>query len=197
MIFTLFLNDNLVNVELLNKNHIKHCYLRVIKKDLIQIKANKYFTLSDAKKLIEEKKDWLSKNLEKKEEKELNEDEFMLLGEKRLKKDYKIKNIDTFYKDICKIYIPKFIEKYQVLMNLHPTKISYRKNRRTWGSCNYKNELNFNINLAKYPLNIMEYIVIHELSHIKHKNHSKDFWALVKEFSPNYKEIEKEFKSLL
>ncbi|OCL86811.1 WLM domain protein [Aliarcobacter thereius] len=197
MIFTLFLNDNLVNVELLNKNHIKHCYLRVIKKDLIQIKANKYFTLSDAKNLIEDKKDWINKSIENRLKKELNEDEFLLLGEKKLKEDYTIKNIDTFYKDICKTYIPKFIEKYQVLMNLYPAKISYRKNRRTWGSCNYKNELNFNINLAKYPLNIMEYIVIHELSHIKHKNHSKDFWTLVKEFSPNYKEIEKEFKSLL
>ena len=49
----------------------------------------------------------------------------------------------------------------------------------------------------KYPLEIMEYIVVHELSHIKHKNHSKDFWNLVEEFSPNYKYIEKYFKTLL
>ena len=82
-------------------------------------------------------------------------------------------------------------------MQLYPNKISYRKNKRTWGSCNYKNELNFNILLMRYPIYIMEYIVIHELAHIKYKNHSKDFWILVEKFCPNYKDIEKTFKSLL
>ena len=43
----------------------------------------------------------------------------------------------------------------------------------------------------RYPIYIMEYIVIHELAHIKHKNHSKDFWMLVENFCPNYKNIEK------
>nr|WP_266096231.1 M48 family metallopeptidase [Aliarcobacter cryaerophilus] len=94
-------------------------------------------------------------------------------------------------------FISTFIEKYSNLMQLFPTKISYRKNKRTWGSCNYKNELNFNILLMKFPLYIMEYIVIHELAHIKHKNHSKKFWDLVEKYSPNYKEIEKIFKTLL
>ncbi|PWE24704.1 M48 metallopeptidase family protein, partial [Aliarcobacter skirrowii] len=89
------------------------------------------------------------------------------------------------------------VEKYSNLMQLYPTKISYRKNRRTWGSCNFKNELNFNILLAKYPIFIIEYIVIHELAHIKHKNHSKDFYFLVEKFSPNYKKIEEFFKTLL
>ncbi|HRM35744.1 MAG TPA: M48 family metallopeptidase [Aliarcobacter cryaerophilus] len=51
--------------------------------------------------------------------------------------------------------------------------------------------------LMKFPLYIMEYIVIHELAHIKHKNHSKKFWELVEKYSPNYKEIEKIFKTLL
>lgn len=197
MNFSIVLNSNLVDVELLNKNNIKHCYLRVIKKDLIQIKANRYFTKNDAKKLIEDKKEWINSRLEREQEKSLNEDEFMLFGEKKLKKDFNIKNLDIFYKDICKLQIPLFIKKYENLMNLYPSKISYRKNRRTWGSCNIRNELNFNINLAKYPIKIMEYIVIHELAHIKHKNHSKSFWSLVEKFSPDYKNIEKEFKSLL
>ena len=105
--------------------------------------------------------------------------------------------MDNFYKNEIQKYIPNLVDEYSKKMNLFPTKISYRKNKRTWGSCNYKNELNFNILLMRYPLYIMEYIVIHELAHIKHKNHSKKFWDLVEEFSLNYKQIEKEFKSLL
>lgn len=197
MNFQISLNQNLINVELQNKKHIKHCYLRVLSKDLLQIKANKYFTIYDAKDLINRKKEWILENLKRVENKTLEDGTFLYLGEKKELKDYKIKNLDTFYKVEIQKYLPQIVEKYSNIMKLYPTKISYRKNKRTWGSCNYKNELNFNILLMRYPIYIMEYIVIHELAHIKHKNHSKDFWLLVEEFSSNYKDIEKNFKSLL
>jgi predicted metal-dependent hydrolase len=196
--FEINLNNTILNVELENKKHIKHCYLRVLKKDLIQIRANRYFTIGDAKDLIIRKKEWILENIIKLEERQnLLADEFLFLGKTEKLNEYKIKNLDNFYKKEIEKYIFPFIEKYSNLMNLHPTKISFRKNKRTWGSCNYKNELSFNYLLMKYPLEIMEYIVVHELSHIKHKNHSKDFWNLVEEFSPNYKYIEKYFKTLL
>ena len=89
------------------------------------------------------------------------------------------------------------MEEYSKIMDLFPSSISYRKNKRTWGSCNYKNGLNFNILLMKFPIEIMEYVIIHELAHIKYKNHSKDFWNLVAIYCPNYKEIEKKFKNFL
>jgi len=47
----------------------------------------------------------------------------------------------------------------------------------------------------KLPLEAIEYVVVHELAHIKHKNHSKSFWNLVKEFNPDYKEAEKMLKN--
>ncbi len=198
MNFKVNINNSLVNVELHNKNHIKHCYLRILKDDLIQIRANRYFTLNDAKNLIDRKKEWILDNLLKYKHKIIvNDDEFLLFGEIRKLEDFKIKNIDVFYKKEIEKYIPNLVEKYSNFMQLFPTKISYRKNKRTWGSCNYKNELNFNYLLMKYPIKIMEYIVVHELAHIKYKNHSKDFWTLVEKFSPNYKEIESEFKEFL
>ena len=191
MNFEINLNNSVISVELHNKKHIKHCYLRILRKDLLQIKANRYFTIYDAKDLIDRKKDWILEN------KTLEDGYFLYLGEKKLLTDFSIKNLDSFYKKEIDSFISTFIEKYSNLMQLFPTKISYRKNKRTWGSCNYKNELNFNILLMKFPLYIMEYIVIHELAHIKHKNHSKKFWELVEKYSPNYKEIEKVFKTLL
>ncbi|AXX84808.1 M48 family metallopeptidase [Aliarcobacter skirrowii] len=197
MNFKIELNNLLVDVELQNKKNIKHCYLRVLSNNLIQIRANRYFTILDAKDLIYRKKDWLIENIQKQNSKKLKENEFLYFGEKKLLSDFQIKDLDKFYKEEIQKIIPSLVEKYSNLMQLYPTKISYRKNRRTWGSCNFKNELNFNILLAKYPIFIIEYIVIHELAHIQHKNHSKDFYFLVEKFSPNYKKIEKFFKTLL
>jgi len=197
MNFEIELNSTIVKVQLENKKNIKHCYLRILKQNLIQIRANKYFTLNDAKILVKNKRKWIEENLQKVKEKSINENEFLLFGEKKKLEKFNIKNLDNFYKSEMKKYIPPLIEKYSNLMQLFPRKISYRKNRRTWGSCNYKNELNFNILLMKYPLFIAEYIVIHELAHIKYKNHSKDFWNLVFKYCPNYKKIEKIFKSFL
>jgi predicted metal-dependent hydrolase len=195
--FQISLNESIINVELQNKKHIKHCYLRILSKDLLQIKANKYFTVYDAKDLIARKKEWILQNLKRVENKSLEDGYFLFLGEKKELKEFKIKSLDSFYKNEIQKMLPFLVEKYSNIMQLYPNKISYRKNKRTWGSCNYKNELNFNILLMRYPIYIMEYIVIHELAHIKYKNHSKDFWILVEKFCPNYKDIEKTFKSLL
>lgn len=198
MHFEVNFNNKSVKVELENRKNIKHCYIRVLNSNLIQIRANIYFNLDDAKNLITKKRLWLEKSLNSFENKVfLNEDEFFLLGKKENLTKFSIKNLDSFYKEQIKEYIPKFVEKYSNKMQLYPTKISYRKNRRTWGSCNYKNELKFNYLLMKYPLYVMEYVVVHELAHIKYKNHSKKFYNLIAKYLPNYKEIEKEFKALL
>ena len=197
MSFQIEINKKLITVKLENKKNIKHCYLRILKNDLIQIRANRYFTIYDAKDLISRKKEWIESSILKMQDKSINEDEFLLLGEIKKIDEYKIKNIDTFYrKEIEKILSQK-VQEHSIRMNLFPTSISYRKNKRTWGSCNYKNGLNFNILLMKFPLEVMEYVIVHELAHIKHKNHSKDFWNLVAVFCPNYKEIEKQFKKFL
>ncbi|MDX9961548.1 MAG: SprT family zinc-dependent metalloprotease [Aliarcobacter sp.] len=197
MSFQIEINKKLITVKLENKKNIKHCYLRILKNDLIQIRANIYFTIYDAKDLISRKKEWIESSILKMQDKSINEDEFLLLGEIKKIDEYKIKNIDTFYRKEIEKILPQKVQEHSIKMNLFPTSISYRKNKRTWGSCNYKNGLNFNILLMKFPLEVMEYVIVHELAHIKHKNHSKDFWNLVAIFCPNYKEIEKQFKKFL
>jgi predicted metal-dependent hydrolase len=195
--FQIEINKIIVTVKLENKKNIKHCYLRILKVDLIQIRANKYFTIFDAKELINRKKEWIESSILKMSEKTINDDEFLFLGETKKYEDYKIKNIDKFYRAEIEKILPQKVDEYSKKMNLFPTSISYRKNKRTWGSCNYKNGLNFNILLMKFPIEVMEYVIIHELSHIKHKNHSKNFWNLVAFYCPNYKEVEKSFKKFL
>lgn len=197
MSFQIEINKKLITVKLENKKNIKHCYLRILKSDLIQIRANVYFTIFDAKELINRKKDWIEDSISKMQDKTIEEDEFLLLGEVKKLEDYKFKNIDIFYRKEIEKLLPQKVEYFSQIMKLFPTSISYRKNKRTWGSCNYKNGLNFNILLMKFPIEIMDYVIVHELAHIKHKNHSKDFWNLVEVYCPNYKEIEKLFKNFL
>lgn len=197
MSFQIEINQRLVTVHLEKRRNIKHVYLRVLNPNLIQIKTNIYYTLLDARDLIEKKMTWIENTIIRLEEKNINDDEFLYLGERKKIEDFKIKNIDSFYKKEILKYLPDLVQEYSIKMNLIPTSISYRKNKRTWGSCNYKNGLNFNILLMKFPIELMEYVIIHELAHIQHKNHSKNFWDLVESYCPDYKKREKIFKSFL
>ena len=197
MSFQIEINKKIVTVKLENRKNIKHCYMRVLKEDLIQIRANRYFTLYDARNLVEKKLDWLEASIKKLSKNSLDEGEFLLLGEVKKMEDFRIKNLDLFYKKEIQKILPIKVEEFSKKMQLFPTSISFRKNKRTWGSCNFKNGLNFNILLMKFPIEVMDYVIVHELAHIKHKNHSKDFWNLVAVYCPNYKEIEKLFKNFL
>ena len=71
-----------------------------------------------------------------------------------------------------------------------------------WGICTpSKNEITFNLNLIKTPLECIEYVVLHELSHFKHPNHSRNFHNFVTRFMPNWKErkkiLDNEFTTIL
>ncbi|NPA73232.1 MAG: M48 family metallopeptidase, partial [Epsilonproteobacteria bacterium] len=76
-------------------------------------------------------------------------------------------------------------------MGLYPQDIRFRKAKRRLGSCSYDNILTFNYLAIKLDKKEIDYIVVHELAHIKEKNHSKRFWSIVEKEFPNYKEIRK------
>ena len=105
--------------------------------------------------------------------------------------------IDSFYKEQAKIHIPPLIEKWSKRMDLMPTRITFRKTKRQWGSCSAKNALSFNTMMMKLPQNVIEYIIVHELAHIRHKHHQKAFWELVETYLPDYKKRVRELKTYI
>ncbi len=102
------------------------------------------------------------------------------------------KQIDRFYRKEAERTLPELVAKYAEKMQLFPKEIRFRKTKRQWGSCSGKNVLSFNTMLMKLPEDVIEYVVVHELAHIKHKHHQKDFWKLVEAHMPEYKKRIKE-----
>ncbi len=74
--------------------------------------------------------------------------------------------------------------------------VRYKKMRSRWGSASASHNLNFNIDLAKLPLPVQQYIAIHEYCHLFEMNHSPKFWARVAEFDPRYREHRRELRRL-
>jgi len=102
--------------------------------------------------------------------------------------------LNLFYKQEARETITPLVKKWSEKMKLNPSNIGFRKAKSRWGSCSSQNSLSFNYYLSKLPLPIVEYVVVHELAHIKEKNHSKNFWAIVEEFLPNYRTLVKELR---
>jgi len=99
--------------------------------------------------------------------------------------------LGKFYKKQAEKKLVSRVEHWSEIMNLQPTGIKFRKLKKRWGSCTYDNKLIFNYNAIQLSELFSDYIIIHELAHIKQKNHSKDFWNLVEEYLPGSKTIHK------
>jgi len=92
-----------------------------------------------------------------------------------------------WYKRMAENILLKRVSYYSELMGLFPFSLKITNALKRYGSCSHKNSLCFSWRLVLAPPSIIDYVVVHELSHIKEKNHSKNFWRLVSKFIPDYK----------
>jgi hypothetical protein len=83
------------------------------------------------------------------------------------------------------------------IMGITYGRISVRDQKTRWGSCSSKGNLNFNYRLYYMPQHLMDYVIIHELSHRRQMNHSKLFWAEVQKYCPDYKKCVNELKTIV
>lgn len=86
------------------------------------------------------------------------------------------------------------VSHYEKIMGLSCKKITIRDQKTRWGSCSSKGNLNFNYRLAYMPPEILDYVVVHELAHLRYMDHSKGFWALVETYVPGCKGYRKWLK---
>lgn len=81
--------------------------------------------------------------------------------------------------------------------NLQPKSVGLREQTSRWGSCSGSKHLSFNWRLAHFHPQVIEYVIIHELAHLKHPNHSRRFWQTVIEYCPDYKKHKQTLKKYL
>lgn len=123
---------------------------------------------------------WISKAIERKK---------AYLGRVNIT-DNEVESLIRQAKDI----IPKRVDYFSSIMNIYPTGMKITKAKKRFGSCNQKNSLCFSCFLMQYPLEAVDYVVVHELAHIRHHNHSAEFYSLIRRYMPDYKQREKLLK---
>ena len=101
----------------------------------------------------------------------------------------------TFLKKKTNKYLTERVKHIAKTFHFNYASISVSSAKTRWGSCNYKNKLNFTYRLILCPVDVVDYIILHELCHTKVKNHSKKFWAEVEKCLPDYKIQEKWLKT--
>lgn len=105
--------------------------------------------------------------------------------------DERIKQaLKRFYYQKCKALVEKRIQFYQSNFKLKPRSIRISDSNRTWGTCDSMRQLTFNWKLAMAPLDVIDYVVVHEMCHMVHMNHDRSFWRLVGKILPDYEQRE-------
>lgn len=95
--------------------------------------------------------------------------------------------LEDWYKTRAEEVIARRVQHHADQLGWRMPKVLIRNQKKRWGSCNAKGELRFNWRLVMLPLPVLDYVVVHEMAHLKVLNHSPRFWALVEQIMPDYK----------
>ena len=206
------LDNTTYDVIIIKKNN-KNSYIRITDDMNILVTTNYFATKKGIKKMLDQNTNSLRKMLNRQQRINKKKARFFYLGkyydiiEVPIMKDIKIEN--------NVIYIPnkKKLERWlkEELIRIYSERLEYNYNRfeeidkcpslkiRTmktrWGVYNrIKHTITLNSHLIEYDIDKIDYVIIHELSHVIHFNHSQAFWKLVGKYCPNYKEMRKALK---
>ncbi|MBF8983201.1 M48 family metallopeptidase [Lutibacter sp. B2] len=96
--------------------------------------------------------------------------------------------LEKWYRKQTLEQVQEKVKYYRPYFHKDPSNIRVKEQKKRWASCTYKDEILFNWRGSMALPSVLDYIVVHEMCHMVHKNHSKDFWALVESIIPDYKE---------
>ena len=198
---------------IINKKNNKNLYIRVKEDMNIYVSCNYFTTRAMIEKVLNENKDSLRKMLNKVENIKEKKDRFFYLGSEYdiiYKEDIKTttivetniytKNDKTLEKWLKEETLRVFDERYVYIFNHFKENIKspilkIRNMKTRWGVYNRLNHtITLNSRLIEFDIEKIDYVIIHELSHIIHFDHSKSFWNLVSKYCSNYKKIRKEMR---
>lgn len=154
--------------------------LEVTREGAVILRAPEKMSDKEIRAFVDAHTDWLNKAV-------------LRQAQREPVKEYTAAEKQEMVRRVKQIIKPK-VEHYSALMGLYPEAVTVTTANTRYGSCSGKNRVCFSYMLADVPEQAVDYVVVHELAHIRYHNHSKDFYALVEKFFPDYKEAEKLLK---
>lgn len=203
------------HIDYLLRTKRKTISLSITQKGELVVRAPQKCSYEKICKIVEEKKNWIELHQTRiKDKLELNSELFNLESVLFLGVSYQIvptdfvkkinfienecyvpssiikrgtlkQNLTKILKEICLGIINERVNYFSTLMQLEVGEIKLSNSKRNWGSCDLHSNLTFNFRLIMLPHNIIDYVVVHELSHILEFNHSKNFWNIVQSVLPD------------
>ena len=155
-----------------------------LKMNGILVRAPKGMRRCEINAFLNEKRSWIEKH-----QKKMQERKDML----EQQQPYTPDEIKAFAQEAL-VVIPEKVKKYAPMVGVNYGRITIRNQRSRWGSCSGKGNLNFNCLLMQLPEEVVDYVVVHELCHRKHMNHSAEFYAEVERVFPEYRRCRKWLK---
>ena len=145
------------------------------------VRAPRFANNKQIENFVLQKQNWIEKTLIKQREKQ------------KLIKTFSKEEIKELF-DFGQLFLKENLPIWAEKIGVKPTSVKITSAKKRFGSCNSKNSLCFSVYLFSYDKRAIEYVIVHELCHIKHHNHSKMFWQEVEKYLPDYKEREKLLK---
>jgi len=181
---------------------MKNIYFRIQPEGIVRISSSK-ITQKRLFELVDEKASWIEQALRKEAltpKITLGEEilyfgeiyplayhpDFRVLYEQCQKGDEMqiVRRYQRFYKREATRYLKERLNYFANIMQLQPKEMKLRSMKRQWGNCRSNGIITFNIHLMQVPKECIDYVVIHELAHMVHMNHSKAFHSLVEQYLP-------------
>lgn len=155
-----------------------------LRMDGITVRAPKGMSRREINAFLNEKRGWIEKHLAKMQERKSAVQQMAPFTRAEIEE----------LADKALIVLPEKVKKYASIIGVSYGRITIRNQRTRWGSCSSKGNLNFNCLLMLFPENVIDYVVVHELCHRKHMNHSAAFYAEVERVFPEYRACQKWLK---
>lgn len=207
------INDEEYNLIINKKKSTKNMYLRIRDNLDIYVTCNIFFSDNAILKYIKDNENSIERLINKIKKKKESEEFFYYLGKKYdlvylnqngitfgnekvfVGKDF---NLDKWYKEKAGMIFREELDfKYNDFIYKIPyPSLQIRKMKTRWGVCNVKtHKITLNLELIKKDRKYLDYVIVHELSHLIYPNHSKEFWKCVENNFKDYKKIRKELKN--
>lgn len=179
-IFKLRLTGIEVDCQIKSYCRSKSIRIRIINQGLLKISKPFWVSQKRALKFVQQKSDWIVKNLAKLEREKIS------INYGNYQRD----------KEKARQLIYSRLNYFSRFYNFKVNKIFVRNQSTRWGSCSARNNLNFNYRILYLDPDLADYIIVHEICHLFELNHSADFWKLVARQIPDYRERRKKLRNI-